>query len=782
MPNQKNKTTSELEEKMNQTLVILRDAGIDTEFTTTPVNTQLYKKFTAEKKSRVNNKRYSNQYIANVKEQVSREKDILQNYRSCQSGATFNTSWVNSRLSSVDMEKFKEMLTGDFFDDSTMNSMVCLSSAVFLAKSSSLSANDRIRSWIRNLRQIGTNSLSGYALLGDAGSGITEESTGKGAFIVKAVKNVEKGDELIHEVFCGIMALNRLRKKVPIFAYLYGSAECSAPVSGVKTAKFPKGKEINTFCNTMGMGNDVVQALYENISPAKDFGTLIKTCNGETFMQVYVATMMGLHVAERECDFTHYDLHQENLLIRECTDNRYLSHLENGGEAMIYIPFTLTLSNGDIVTYYVLSPSGIPTIIDYGRSHVKVDGRNYGMAGEDSYRYIKQNVYRDRCNPMYDAFKLLGMSLSQVSHVKNYDLLAVMAPLLRRFYSSEFKITDIPNYREKSVGFMMPLDTTIEDMEDYIFYCIDYCAAMGWNVVTMNPPEGSFILTPVSDRLEVDVLRNVGLDDKLLVVPLPQTFLELYDVLTKQALLIEGYRSSIYDENGKYYPLMSKETIKTFENKIKEVTATFKQVRKDFISDNTVNENSGIVERQLDIAYDFALKQMKEVCDDFVDANTYTYDKLGEDIDTLQDIFPSIENVVTIFNTPADMSMYFNKNMLNEMKTYIAIIASFAEMRDTLSTLEHALEYILKIYQASKDAVPEINALYKYVSTFLSQISSISQRYHDSLINFTNAFTQPEDGNSSVYDKYKDLVQDEQYEDYIFYFNMVITLPSLFRS
>jgi hypothetical protein len=29
--------------------------------------------------------------------------------------------------------------------------------------------------------------------------------------------------------------------------------------------------------------------------------------------------------AEREADFTHYDLHQENMLIRECTDNRYLS-------------------------------------------------------------------------------------------------------------------------------------------------------------------------------------------------------------------------------------------------------------------------------------------------------------------------------------------------------------------------------------------------------------------------------------------------------------------------
>lgn len=778
------KIFQDLDREMNKTLDILRDAGIDTEFSPTPINEGLYKLFKKEKNARVSNKRYSNQYIANVKEQIIREKDILRNYKSCVNTPTYNTNWVNSRLGSVDMERFRQMLTGDFYDDATMNSMVCLAGSAFLAKSSSLSANDRIRSWIRNLKQIGTESMTGYALLGDAGSGITEESTGKGAFIVKAIKNAERGDELIHEVFCGMMALNRLRKMTPIYAYVYGFTECSAPIGGTATAKYPKGKEINTFCNTMGMGNDVVQALYENIAPAKDFGTLIKTCDGETYMQVYVATMMGLYIGEKECEFTHYDLHQENLLIRECTDNRYLAHKQAGGRSEIYIPFTLNLSDGTVVTYYVLSPSGIPTIIDYGRSHVNVDGRNYGMSGEDSYLYIKQNVYRDRMNPMYDAFKLLGMSLSHALSSGNVDLVGIMAPLLRRFHSSEFTVDGIIEYRDKSVGYMMPLSTTIEDMEQYIFYCIDYCTALGWNVVTENPPEGSFILTPVSDRLEVDVLRDVGLDDQLLAVPQPQTFLELYDVLTKQALLIEGYKGSIYDESGNYYPGLRQATIDDFEQRIKSSTALFRQVRKDFIKNVSIDGvTDGVAEdRQLDIAYDFALKRMKEVCDDFIDANSYTYDLLSQDIDNLEDIFPSIENVVTILNTPTKIDLYFDYKVLDQMRVYIGIIASFAEMRDTLSTLVHALEYIRKVYAKSGDDTTMLDGLYNYINTFLINIKPISQRYYDSLVNYINAFTEPQDGDTVLYNKYKDMAEEYRYEEFQWYFSTVITVPSLFRS
>jgi hypothetical protein len=763
-----------LKKKMGAVIKTLQTAGVDTENYNIQVDADLYKQFNEVKKKRTRNKRYSEQYTTNVKEQILRQEEILRKFQACQG---VDEDWVNSRLSNVDMEKFSQMLTGDFYDDATMNSMVCLSRSAFLANSSSLSANDRIRSWIRDLKQMGTESLTGFAMVGNVGSGINEQHNAKSAFIVKAVRDSERGSELIHEVFCGMMALNRLRKLVPNFSYIYGFIKCSAPVGSIPTDKDPKGKRINTFCNTMGEGNDVVQAIYENISPAKDFGTVIKTCSSEDYMRYYLATMMGLHVAERECDFTHYDLHQENLLIRECTDTRYL---ENGG-GEFYIKYTLDLiSTGETLTFYVLSPGGIPTIIDYGRSHVKVDGRNYGMAGDDSYLYIRQNVYRDRCNPMYDAFKLLGMSLAAAYHEGNFKVVTEISPLLRRFHVADFDITKITGYSDLSVGYMMPLDTTITDMEEYILYLIQYSEAMGWNVVTTNPPEGAFILTAVSDRLEIDVLRDIGLDDRLVAVPQPQTFLELYDVLTKQALKIDGFRGSIVEG-------VSDKTRKYFQAKVKEETALYQQVRNDFIR---VDENGS---RQLDIAYDFVLRRMKEVCEAFIDVNLYEYKNLGEDIENFVDIIPNIENVIEILSTPSDIDLYFNNKTLAQCKIYIARIAAFAEMRDTMSTIDHALEYLNKVYEKSSahedgNTYVIIDKLHKYVHNFVEDLRPISQKYYDSLLNFIEVFTPPEEGTPNYakrlakYQKMKDDTEYSESEQYGWYFSTVITVPSLFRS
>ncbi len=751
------KTKKQLEKNVEQNLAKLRSFGLDTEYAPFQVDINLYKEFQMKKRANVKNPKYSSQYKANTKEQSLREKNILREYQACHGNDIVTKDWVNSHLSNADLEKLGQMLNGDFFDDATMNAMVCLANSAFLAHSSSLAANDRIRSWIRNLKQMGTESVAGFAMNGDVGSGIDEESTAKGAFIIKAIRDNERKDELIHEVFCGMKALNRLRKKVPNFAYIYGYLECSAPVGSVPTDNNPKGKKINTFCNTMGEGNDVVQAIYENISPAKDFGTVCETCDGQTYMRYYLATMMGLHVAEKEADFTHYDLHQENLLIRECTDTRFLE----SGKNYFYIPYTLELSNGKVVKYYVMSPGGIPTIIDYGRSHVNVDGRNYGMLGEDSYLYIQQNVYRDKCNPMYDAFKLLGMSLSGAYHSGNLKLVAEMAPLLRRFYVKDFDLFDLRSFSDLSIGFMMPWETTIEDMEQYIQYCISYCDAMGWQVVTKNPPAGEFILTPVSDRLELDILREIGLNEKMISIPQPQTFLELFDVLSKQAIIVNKYKGD--------------------PNRVNDAITTFRQVRSYFIQPDNLGS------APIAGAYDFVLRRMKEVCTDFFDANYFKVENLGLAIDNLEDIIPLINQVVKILNLPSNLNLYFDLKVLAQVKTYIAQIASFAEMRDTLSTIDKALEYIRTIYLADKDdsnvgdILPMLEDIHSYIHNFLDGIYPISQSYHDSLINFMDVFTETEE-NKYQYAKYKDLVQDYDYEEYGWYFNTVITVPSLFRN
>ncbi len=757
----------------------LKGGNLDIDLSDIDITQSLYSEFKTEKQKRASNKRYSEQYTKNVHEQIEREKLSINRLESCQINDTINVDWVNSRLGNVNMELFSQMLTGDFFDDETMNTMVCLSKAAYLAKSSSLAPNDRIRSWIRNLRQIGAYSIAGYALLGNAGSGLDKESTATGAFIVKAIKDTSRSGELIHEVFVAMKGLNRIRKMCPNFAYVFGYVECSAPVGGSVTAKYPKNKQINTFCNTKGEGNDIVMAIYENVTPAKDFGTMIREgMNGEDFMRYYTALMMAEHVAMVECDFTHYDEHQENVLMRECTDSRYQESVANGGETLFYVPYTLKLSNGNVVTYYAVSPGRIPTIIDYGRSHVNVDGRNYGMPGDDSYLYIQQNVYRDRSNPLFDAFKLLGMCLAEAYDAGNTILVGQIAPLLRHFQMSEFKLTGISDFRRLSKNYMLPIESTLEDLEKFIGLCIDYSYAMGWYSVVDSPPEGSFVLTPVSDRLQIEVLRDIGLDEKLLPVPQPHTFLELYDVLSKQALLIEGYKGSIIPKS-EFAPGTSEQTNKYWNDKIKETTAVFKEVRDQFV----LPDKDGYT--QLDIAYDFALRRMKEVTSDFFDANDSKIN-VNDQINSLEDINELIKDAVTIVKTPKRIDDYFFPSALKMCREYVAKIAAFAEMRDTLSTLDKALEYIAKIYSVSKknrneEAMEKLDNIHNYLHDFLANLMPISQEYYNSLGNFLLVFNESNNGERFNYWKNK-TESDDDFEDFGWYFNIVMTIPSLFRS
>jgi len=758
-------TKKNLNSKFNETLTILNDAGLKPDNAKIQVDLNTYSQFKNEKKKRLSNQKYSDDYVSNVREQIIRQKEILRTFNTCSGN---NKDWINSHLSNVNMEKFNKMLTGDFFDESVMKSMVCLASSAFLANSSSLSANDRIRSWIRGLKQMGTESVSGFAMSGNVGSGIDKESTAKGAFIMKAVRNTERGQELIHEVFCGMLALNRLRKMIPNFAYIYGYIECSAPIGSTPSTNNPKGKKIQTFCNTMGGENDVVQAIYENIAPAKDFGTLVQTCDGKTFMRYYLCAMLALHVAEREADFTHYDLHQENMLIRECTDNRYLS----SGKKDFYIPYTLKFENGKMETFYMSVPGGIPTFIDYGRSHVKVDGRNYGMVGDDSVYYIKQNVYRDKCNPLHDAFKLLGMSLSHALRNKNYALFVEMGPLLRRFYPNDFDIMKLDDFGDKSVGFMMPIDTTIKDMEDYITYCIKYANAMGWeDIITTKPKQGSFILTPVSDRLEINVLKDIGLDERMAAIPQPQTFLELYDVLSKHALLINNLKTKLKTETNN-------ETKQYLQNKIKELQLIYLEVRNEFIESD-----------QFDNAYDFTFSILKEVCLNVIDSNLYKNDTLGQDIENMLDIFPALENTFLFIETPSNINIYFEQEILSQLKEYISQIGAFAEMRDTLSTIHHALEYIYKIYQAIdkkdnkvKNTIQKIELLHAYIGKLLKDIQPVFERYFESLDGFMQVFTEKDNSQPELYARWKEEVQYDEFEQYAWYFSTVLTLPSLFRQ
>ena len=730
---------------VKKTIELLESKGLDLNPSSIDTTTADYEKFYREWRKKSSRPKYVSEYLDEEKKQIEREREFLNKFEACDGKSYFSTEELQSRLSNVDMVKFGTMLSGDFFNDEVMNTMVCLSSSTHFASSSSLTPNERVRAWIRNLRRVGAESVSGIALMADVGYGIDGQEI-KSPFIVKSLRNLDNATELIHESFIGLAALNHMRKLVPNFAYIYGFTECSPPFSGPSTKADPKSKKIATFCNSNNPNDLSVQVIYENVAPAVSMDEAVKTMNGRTFMQYYIAILMALYKAHEMYKFCHYDLHNENALIRSCTDSRYLEDKKSNPNKEFYVPYDIKMGNS-YKRFYVSSSGGIPTIIDYGRSYVQVDGKDYGMPG--SLPYNKRGIFRNQSNPIYDAFKLLGFCLIDALDANNDSLFGEIAPLFRYFSVSESVIDSVKDIY-KGTNFDLPLFSELDNLEDFINFSISYSEALGYeDVVTLNPPEGSFILTPVSDKLQLNVLEKIGVDQRLLSIPNPRTILESYDVLTKQS---KAYK---YYNDNKNTKLANRAVL------------VYRSVRENFV-------------KNLDKALTFELSRLSNIVQDYTHSS-----RMANDFKMQKRI--NLTSNMKKINFPKTINLYFDENMLIKIKDHIGDFALLTELVQSLGVSVKAMEYLYKSYDAVKNKSPLfINALSK-IKTTMSYIYNVYnsllpnyKSYVTDLTVFSNIFTYDKTSSKDVA-WYKSLLNwsEDDNKIYEWYFNISNTLASL---
>src|SRR5206468_2500129 len=147
------------------------------------------------------------------------------------------------------------------------------------------------------------------------------------------------------------------------------------------------------------------------------------------FLDKYLQIIYALIIAQELVDFCHYDLHDENVLIRQM------------GSALS-IPYTNELG---VVEY--LNTDGISTIIDYGFSHLKLeDGSNIGIT--DFLSVVDRTtglpiggVYPDRTVPLFDVYKLLMFSLMTMAQNKNFECLQKCVRLYQFFSSEDLNVS-----------------------------------------------------------------------------------------------------------------------------------------------------------------------------------------------------------------------------------------------------------------------------------------------------------------------------------------------------
>lgn len=441
------------------------------------------------------------QYKSGIEEQKKRERDLLKGHSFC------TKQNANRTFGSPNLDILEDAVKRQFYNADVMSAVACVSDSLVFTQGG-LNVSDRIRDHLIGLHQIGDASANGTAFVADLVSG-PSTNVADDLFVIKAPQSSSDADEMAHEVAVGF-ATNALRPFVPNFAYIFGYFSCSGPVV--------KDKDVVAWCQGSGPGS-VGYALYENIQNAVSLKSYLKTSSPRQIWHAYIQILMALRSAQNRVQFTHYDLHTENILVRKVSAPEF------------FIP---------IDEFYVKA-EGVCTIIDYGMSHVEWKssaGRfNLGYVGKHA-PLTMYGVHRDRMHPMHDAYKLLGFILFDLLHEqsdKSYipinDSYKQLAPALRFFNKTDNPLA-IP-VMQREFFFSVPSPIGNKDynkeiskfrLDEFIDYCRQYSVDRGWSDPLVDPSvaRGRVLKCQTSCYDPSSLLRPSG--------PPFSNLLEFYDV------------------------------------------------------------------------------------------------------------------------------------------------------------------------------------------------------------------------------------------------------------
>jgi hypothetical protein len=311
---------------------------------------------------------------------------------------------LRDRLGTLKSDEFRRLLRDQFYNSELMLAAMCVTESITRppVDPGDVESNIRIKRWFQDLKRIGAESVEGFAMESDL------DKT-KDAFIIKSPRK-SVNPVILHEYFVGVYGLNQVRKIVPNFAYIMGGFKCSMPI-------IDDNKQVIAWCNDNEDSIDYV--IYENIAPSKTLAEIIKeTHEFEMWLNYYMQILYALNTAHKMADYTHFDLHTENVLARDVPQGA-------GGKE-----FAIEYETERGIEYLITNR--VATVIDYGLSHIKYNGEHFGVGDR-----IPWGVLPDASFPMHDAYKLLLMSMRDMQSNGKHDMLKRATQILRFFNDTE---------------------------------------------------------------------------------------------------------------------------------------------------------------------------------------------------------------------------------------------------------------------------------------------------------------------------------------------------------
>lgn len=381
-------------------------------------------------------------------------------------------------LPNIDPENFKSLIRENFYNNNLMKSILCVTNSIFFSEpieKGNIAPNQRIRRWIKQLLKIGQPSVEGVAFR--ASFDKTDD-----VFVIKAPRS--HNVDLTHELIVGLQ-LNKLRGLVPNFAYVFGGFMCSEPIlSSDASRKSPLG-----WCNLEYPAVEYI--VYENIVPSVSMEQYCKTASFPDWLSKYMQILFALKLAHDTLDYTHYDLHYQNVLIRTT--------------GISYIPY-----NTEMGVVYIKT-DGVATIIDYGYSHIKLPEGHIGVSDTN---LVAHSIYPNTSFQLHDAFKLLMFSALSAYMNKNVTLLEGINRIFPFFDYSEDIVTALGALRTPAYSLAYTSKTSKVELSDLIIYIVENIPEYN-SVIQYQVPSSAKILGCIGTDLCMSTeqtIHKLGLD------------------------------------------------------------------------------------------------------------------------------------------------------------------------------------------------------------------------------------------------------------------------------
>lgn len=428
-----------------------------------------------------------------IKQQKIKEAEIILKHVVCKEFAE-----VHEKLSNLNPKEIEELITEQFYSYEVMQSLACILSSIYSQKMTSA----YYRHFITELRYLSGNTSGGNVMFASL------KNQSRELFVLKSPKSLSDHDDLIHEIFVGFYGTNQLRKLIPNFAYVYGYISCSLP--------FIKNDKVSAWCDP-NLRN-VTYAIYENIVSDISSTKYMKSITVKEFFIYLLQILYSLKIAYEAIDFTHYDLHSNNVIIKKLNGKRCIKY---GDE--IYI-------ETDIVA----------TIIDYGRSHIKYNGVDFGHVDSNS-PMAEHDIKRDSSNILYDVYKHY-MAINVDIFNGNKSTFNQIKDIFKYFNDKE----DLSQALQNQIPFYYNTVPRPEfDINNFIEFVVNYAKNLGFNIITKSPTSKVLRCENNCPSFENILYSEKVSSNNTSVVP--NNYLEFYDLYTyyttdeSKKLLLENF-------------------------------------------------------------------------------------------------------------------------------------------------------------------------------------------------------------------------------------------------